>query len=174
MVSSGTGILSNWWRTKGTIASHEIPVALTTANLDAHLHRYATYGAQSPFVSLAAGFVQRDRKGKISRVISALDIALGFATKNGTRPGALFYCWTIVGLGQSVEVSSVSEPVRDTLVYRRWSPYQHQGEVTAKLSIPANQIKRVEWWDMTTGAIHRYDNPSFISPHLLANYRDFF
>jgi hypothetical protein len=62
-------------------------------------------------------------------------------------------------------------------VYRRWSPYQLEGEVTAKVQIPANQISRVEWWD---GAQHKfqpidtYINPDFVDPTPITKLREFF
>jgi len=54
------GIQSNWWRVKGTIGTDEIAQILTDQNLDRHLHDYANFGANSPFISLAVGCVERD------------------------------------------------------------------------------------------------------------------
>lgn len=177
MIRRGTGILSNWWRNKGTIKPNEVQAILTSYNFDQHLHHYAAYGANSPFISLAAGFVQRDPRARVNDVYSAKDTALKFATKYWRRPGALFYCWTIVGTADAVEVSSVSEAVRDTLIYRRWSQFQHQGEITAKVGIPANQVSRVEWWDGSFSNVvprHTFDNLGFVQPDALIGLREFF
>ena len=177
MVTSGQGILSRWWQAKGTITPAEIQAVLTEANLVGHLNNYAVYGPTSPFISLAAGFVQRNPRAAANRVYSAVDTGLRFATKYWQRPGALFYCWTPVAIDQAIEIAAVSEPVRDTLIYQGWMRYQHQGEITAKVAVPANQIERVEWWD---GAQDRhqpvavFSNPRFIEPQPLLNLREYF
>ena len=61
MLSEGHGILSNWWRNKpsGSISPPEVEAILTEQNLDLHAHEYATYGAQTPFISVASGCVGR-------------------------------------------------------------------------------------------------------------------
>jgi hypothetical protein len=149
MVSSRKGIVSNWWRHKGTITAQEIADVLTEQNLDSHLHDYASFGGQTPFISLAAGAVERDTLVRWNFEYNAVDTALGFATEDWARPGALFYCWLPTSLNRTVEVEFVAEAVRDLLVYRGWSPWQLEGEVTAKVHVPSNQIECVEWWDGT-------------------------
>jgi hypothetical protein len=74
-------------------------------------------------------------------------------------------------------MSGVSESVRELNVYRRWSPYQLEGEITAKVHIPSNQIQRVEWWDpnYSCGAAqHVYVNPDFEAPDPISNVRELF
>jgi hypothetical protein len=177
LVRSGEGIVSNWWRNKGTILANEVPTVLTERNLDRHLHDYANFGQQSPFISVASGCVERDSLLRRNTVHSAVDTALLFATDAWARPGALFYCWIPVGLNPAVEVSAVAEAVRDLNVYHRWSPFQLEGEITAKVQIPANQIRRVEWWDgaeRTDEAVDTFINPRFVDPAPITNLRDLF
>ncbi len=176
MLSSEQGIVSNWWRHQGIISPPEVARILNLANLYRHLNDYDAYGPISPFISLAAGSVVRDSYLEINTVHSAIDTGLWFATAFGTRPGALFYCWVPVGLNPAVEVQSVAESVRDLHVYRAYLPFQPEGEVTAKISIPANQIQRVEWWGAHTDAapVHSYINPLFVEPTPLTNLRALF
>jgi hypothetical protein len=178
-IAGGHGILSNWWRNKstGSISPHEVAQVLTAHNLDRHLHDYAHFGPETPFISLASGAVERDALLGENRIYSARDTALEFATDSWARPGALFYGWTPAGLNPAVGLRAVAETVRDLNVYRRWSPYQPEGEVTAKVHIPANQIECVEWWDPAIDRDQRanwYSNPNFEPPDPITNIRDLF
>jgi hypothetical protein len=175
MISSGDGIYSNWWRNKGTISPAEIHAVLTDDNLDRHLHDYHAFGHETPYISLAAGAVLRDPATMTNLVYDAVDTALLFATDDWDRPGALFYCWTVVGFHSSVPFEFVSEPVRDLLVYRAWSPFHHEGEIAAKVHIPAHQIRRIEWWDPAVSQVDpssSWDNPGYQAPDPLLNERD--
>ncbi|MDO8410662.1 MAG: hypothetical protein Q7S93_11455 [Phenylobacterium sp.] len=176
MLSAEEGIISNWWHHHGTIAPTGVASVLNLANLYRHLNDYGAYGPVSPFISLAAGSVERDAYLHTNTIHSAIDTALWFATGFGTRPGALFYCWVPVGLNPAVEVSSVGESVRDLHVYRDYLPFQPEGEVTAKINIPANQIQRVEWWGSFTDTAPAdiYVNPLFVEPTPLTTLRDLF
>ncbi len=174
MVASGNSILSNWWRNEKAISPPEIQSVLTAANLDRHLHDYAAYRDETPFISLAAGAVLRDPATLTNQVYDALDTALGFATDNGACAGTLFYCWTVVGLHPAVEFEFISEPVRDLLIYRGWSPFNHEGEIAAKVHIPANRIQRIEWWDPALDQTDKSDewiNPHYLAPDALLNER---
>jgi hypothetical protein len=179
LISSGGGISSNWWRNKGSqpITPPEIQDVLTEQHLDRHLHDYDRYGHETPFISLAAGSVERDTMLKTNTVHSAIDTALWFATKGWTQPGALFYGWTVASLNPAVPISTVAESVRDLNIYQQWSRFNLEGEVTAKIYIPANQIERVEWWD---GAVSKHarvdvaDNDMFVNPEPILNVRKFF
>jgi hypothetical protein len=175
-VSAQHGIISNWWHHHGQITPADVAGELNLANLYRHLNDYAAYGPVSPFISLAAGSVERDAYLQTNTVHSAIDTGLWFATAYGTRPGALFYCWTPVGLNPAVEVASVSESVRDLDVYRDYLPFQPEGEITAKVSLPSNQIQRVEWWDSfaAAGPVHTFVNPSFVEPTPLTTLRELF
>ncbi len=177
MAVHGLGILSNWWRKVGSISPPMVVDVLNETNLDRHLHDYDAFGEDTPFISLACGAVERDLLVQQNFVYSARDTALMFATEDWTRPGALFYVWVPVSYHRAVAIAAVAEPVRDLNIYQRWSPYQLEGEVTAKVNIPANQIERVEWWD---GSVSQRDpedswtNPNYMPPTPLSNIRDLF
>jgi hypothetical protein len=175
MIASGNGIYSNWWRNKGTISPPEIQTVLTADNLDRHLHDYDVFGGETPYISLAAGAVLRDPAMMTNLVYDAVDTALFFATDDWARSGALFYCWTVVGFHPAVPFEFVSEPVRDLLIYRNWSPFHDEGEIAAKVHIPAHQIRRVEWWDSSVSQAtptHYWDNLYYRTPDPLLNQRD--
>jgi hypothetical protein len=179
LVLSGAGILSNFWRNHplDRITPSEIEDILTDHNLDRHLHDYEVYGPETPFISLAAGCVERDAIAFQNYAHSAVDTALGFATEYWDRPGALFFGWVLVSLNPAVEISSVAESVRDLNVYHRWSPWQTEGEITAKIHIPANQIERVEWWDGNLDMANPQEifaNPSYVAPTPILNLREAF
>ena len=171
------GIVSNWWRARRAITPPEVVEVLTDANLDRHLHDYARFGSETPFISLACGAVERDTVVRCNWVRSAVDTALMFATDNWTRPGALFYLWVATSHRPAVAVETVAEPVRDLNIYWRWSPYQPEGEVTAKVHITANQIEKLEWWIPTSRAGRVEEtilNPEYVEAELLSDVRELF
>lgn len=179
LLLQGVGILSNWWRNKpgSVISPAEVESVLTEHNLDRHVHDYDNYGSDTPFISVASGCVERDALLRRNSVHSAVDTALDFATDAGDYPGCLFYGWVIAGLSPAVPLSGVAEPVRDLNVYHRWSPFQLEGEVTAKIHIPSNQIERVEWWDLSSDAtapLRTCVNPNFVPPTAVLNMREHF
>lgn len=177
LISMRHGIVSNWWRNQGTISPQETQAVLTPYNLDRHLHDYQNFGSISPFISLASGCVERDMIYGRNNIWSAVDTALDFATDCWMRPGTLFYGWTIVGLNPAVELGSVSEAVRELNTYQRWSPYQLEGEITAKVNIPANQIFLAEWWDGSQHydrCVESYLNPDFVSATPITNIKGYF
>ena len=177
VMTGDRGIQSNWWRTKGRIAPEEVAAVLTDAHLARHLHDYAAFKEDTPFISLACGAVERDVVIQYNWIHSAIDIALMFATDNWTRPGALFFLWVATSHRPAVAVRSVAEPVRDLNIYHRWSPYQPEGEVTAKVHIPANQIEKLEWWvpDHGEGKIeYEEENLNYVKPEVLSDVRGLF
>ena len=179
MVFGGGGIICNWWRNAGTISPPAMRARLTAANLDRHVHDYETFGPQTPFISLTAGCVERDIALRLNRVHEAQDVALRFGTDWGERHGYLFYCWVVVGLKPAVSVEGVAEEIRELNSYLSWSDYQLEGEVTAKINVPANQIHAWERWDADgDGSVNKTStwrklNPRFDSPALVSNIREF-
>lgn len=176
-INDGIGLISNWWRGIGSITPQQIAEILVEDNLDRHLHDYDVYGGDSPFISLSCGAVERDTLVQHNWIYSAVDTALMFATEDWTRPGALFYLWTPVSHKRAVGLSTVAEPVRDLTIYRRWSPFQLEGEITAKVSIPSNQISHVEWWDgaqSRSTPTNSWQNPAYVDPSVLGNIRELF
>lgn len=178
IIDGGHGIQCNWWRAVESITSAQIRQKLTPGNLDRHIHDYENFGPDTPFISLTAGCVERDVALRLNRIHEAQDVALRFATDWGRRTGYLFYCWVVVGLKPAVTVESVAEEVRELNTYLSWSDYQLEGEVTAKIGVPANQISACERWDCDgSGNVDaicswRHDNPRFDGPAIVSNLRE--
>ena len=179
VVLNGEGILCNWWRNVGRISTSARRAKLTAANLDRHVHDYDTFGSHTPFISLTAGCVERDIAMRLNRVHEAQDVALRFGTDWGARHGYLFYCWVVVGLKPAVSVEGVAEEIRELNTHLSWSDYQLEGEVTAKIYVPANQIHAWERWDsdhngnVNASSTWRKRNPRFDAPALVSNIREF-
>ena len=177
IVTGTNGIDSNWSRKAGQRSPKQIANVLTDQNLDSHLHDYDTFGDDSPFISLACGAVNRNTLAQRNIIRSAIDTALQFATDDWEKPGALFFLWVPTSHNRAVPLSAFAEPVRDINIYRRWSPFQPEGEITAKIRIPANQIERVEWWDSNYSWTYPekvLTNPNYVEPDPLSNIREFF
>lgn len=166
MVLGGHGLISNWWHHHQNISPEMISAVLTDTNLERHLHDYGAFRDETPFISLTAGAVDRDRFLSTNHIHSAVDTALGFATRGWRVAGAVFYCWTPVALNKAVAINGVAEAVGDIRTYRSWSPFHLEGEITAKVSLPANQIQRVEWWTPADAHAPMYTcwNPDFCDP----------
>jgi hypothetical protein len=94
----------------------------------------------TPFISLTAGCVQRDDALAANVVHRAHLIAVDFATDFGTTRGHLFYCWVVANRRPAVAVRNVAEELRDLNSNRPYSAYQLEGEIAAKIDLPAPQI----------------------------------
>jgi hypothetical protein len=183
------GLACAWWRKSAHITSAEINQRLTREELDLHVHSYEEKHPnrgglvcdQSPFISLTAGSVERDAFYSRNEINPAHIIALNFATGFG-QPGEcyLFYCWVLVALRPSVPVRHLAEEVRELHTYTRYSPYQPEGEIAAKIEVPAPQIEKFERYEygqdgngnMRITLLETKPNEGYISPHDVTNYRD--
>lgn len=184
LICNGHGILCNWWRRMHHISPSQVLQKLTSQNLSLHVNNYNVIRNDTPFISLAVGCVERRKFLRTNKIWSAIDTAKGFATANNTRSGYLFYCWVVVNLNPAAEVQAVSEEVRELNTYRSWSAYQLEGEVTAKIHIPANQIERCECWEPGPNGARKatlppdfspdFINPNFVSPSRVGNLRELF
>jgi hypothetical protein len=82
-------------------------------------------------------------------------------------------------LKPAVEVGSVAEEIRELNTYVSYSDFQLEGEITAKINVPSNQIQSCERWDpIGAGRLRRakdwpYFNNGFTSPSVLSNIRHF-
>ena len=110
--------------------------------------------------------------------------ALLFASNFG-EPGDrcfLFYCWVIVGLNPAVEALPLSEEVRELNTYRRYSAFQTEGEIAAKVEVTAPQIEKYERYSIwRPGArVVKYSreeeklNSRYVDPHSIVNIREAF
>lgn len=175
ITQGGEGIRCNWWRNRGQPAPEQVEGRLRAHELHDHIHRYASAGHLTPFISLTAGSVERDRVASINRLLTAEEVALRFATDWGRRPGYLFHCWVLVGLNPAVEVQAVAEEVRELHTYTRWSDFQLEGEITAKLLVPSHQIERWAYWDISidpAAPLRQHTNPRYRPPERVSNLRE--
>jgi hypothetical protein len=178
VVDGREGIHCNWWRKVGSITAAGIRDKLTEDNLNRHRHDYDRFKDETPFISMTAGCVERDVALRLNRIHEAQDVALRFATNWGEWPGYLFYCWVIVGLKPAVAIEGVAEEVRELNTYVDWSDYELEGEITAKIIVPSNQIQFCERWDLVrTGRVAasptwRHMNSAFDPPTSVSNIRD--
>ncbi|MET8678815.1 hypothetical protein ABZW18_14860 [Streptomyces sp. NPDC004647] len=186
LIDSQDGLVSRWWLKHNPLPLNQVPGKLTEQNLNLHVNHFETidpttglpFCEESPFISLACGTVERDAMAKTNFVHTARHTALWFGTRFGAeRVAYLYTCWVILAPRSAVEVQGVAEEIRDLNTYRRYSPYQTEGEVTAKVNVPANQIRSCEkWvWDRPAGDMQRqweYLNTDFTEPEALSNVRE--
>lgn len=186
IIDLGDGLACNWWRGVD-ISPSQTRAKLTTQNLDMHINHFTTndpatgrpFNEASPFISLSAGTVERDAFTQTNHVHRARKTALYFATGFGQRTfGYLYVCWVILAPRSVVEIESLAEEVRDLNTYRRYSPFQTEGEVVAKISVPDNQIECCEKWELITAPSRYFQlgwthpNPHFTHPERLTNVRE--
>jgi len=173
------GIICNWWRKVNPLPDPEIPLRLTERNLDWHQNRYddldplegnEPFGRHTPFISLTAGTVERDALRMRNVVHPAWLVALEFATDGWRRDGYLFYCYVFILGRRSVPHRAFAEEIRELNIYTGFSPFQPEGEISAKINIPPTQIERFEFYeisrvnrDLAAGLIPR---PTTTEPNL--------
>jgi hypothetical protein len=148
------GIPCNLVRKRGGISFAEIPSRLTLRNLDWHQNRYnirdplegnEPFSWHTPFISTTAGTVERFISTSTNVVTPAWIEAADFATKSFTVDGYIFYCYLWVVGRQTVKHEALSEELRELNVYTGFSPFQPEGEITAKINIPPAQIEKAEF-----------------------------
>jgi len=152
-----SGIICNWWRKVVTLPQHEVPLRLTDRNLDWHQNAFLEPDPQeggepfvrhTPFISTTAGTVERDEAMQRNLLFPAWQVALQFATNGWQEDGWLFYCYLFVLGRRSVPHQAFSEELRELNIHTGYSPFQPEGEIAAKIVIPAAQIERVERYDI--------------------------
>ena len=187
------GILCNWWRKVRTLPEIEVQQRLNERNLFWHQNRYLDpdpsesgepFHEHSPFISTTAGTVERDAGMSRNIVHPAWLVALEFATDGWLRDGYLFHCYLFVLGRPTVEHRSFSEELRELNVYVGFSPYQPEGEITAKINIPPTQIEKFCFYeinsirnDLTAGRIPIPSDevpnvPLYRPPEELSNIRN--
>lgn len=147
----GAGIICNWWRNVNPLPAPEIPQRLTERNLHWHQNRYSdsdplqggrAFCELTPFISTTAGTVERDPSLMRNVIHPAWLIALEFATDGWSRDGYLFYCYLFILGRPTVQHRQFSEELRELNVYTGYSPFQPEGEITAKIIIPPTQVEK--------------------------------
>jgi hypothetical protein len=195
IINSGSGLICNWWRAALQQPPFQQPpfdqikTKLTPTGIDMHVNHFTeidratmqTYSTQSPFISLSAGVVERNAAAQTNIVHRARKTALWFGSNFGHSKFAyLFTCWVVLAPRRAVPLEGVAEEVRDLNTYRRYSAFQTEGEVVAKLRVPDNQIKSCEKWQFLPARAGRRPclrikwtqfNPRFTPPERLTNIR---
>ena len=184
------GIICNWWHKVGRISPGEIVTKLTERNLDWHLNHYdqddpltqEAFSRNTPYISVTAGVVERDAFARRNVVFDPLLMALRFATRDFTTRGHVFYAHVFTLGRQSIELEGFSEEVRELNIYQNYMPFHPEGEITAKIIIPAPQIEKWEEYDgpqaraaLIAGAVPQpigmNTNHSYAAPERYCNIR---
>lgn len=162
------GILCNWLRGVTTAFPwKEVPLRLTERDLHWHQNEYDTpdpqrnnqpFHQETPFISTTAGTVERDIVIATNTLNAARDIALEFATDTWNRDGWLFYCYVFILGKKAVQQRAFAEELRELNIYTGYSPWQPEGEITAKIVIPPVQIEKAEFFDLAQYNIQLQNN----------------
>jgi hypothetical protein len=128
----------------------------------------------TPFISLSAGAVSRDLRYRANIVHRAQMIASDFATQYGRVRGVLIYCWVVTSTVPAAPIEAVAEELRDLNSNRPFSVFQLEGEVAAKIRVPARQLYAYQWVERQ-GLSYKVDpavfSPSFVAPEPLSDIR---
>ena len=187
-----TGITCRWWQEVDPLPENEIPLRLTERNLTWHQNHYDDPDPQegnrpfclhTPFISTTAGTIDRDTFLQTNILHPAWIEALRFATDVWSRDGYLFYCYVFIIGRKSIGHQLFAEETRELNIHTGFSPFQPEGEITAKIIIPTSQIEKVEYWSIVQlqDALQRsqmpkptktISNPLFLPPEDYTNIRN--
>ena len=157
------GLHCNWWRKVREITEAQVRERLTPRNLQWHLSHYddpdpdeggEIFHEHTPYISTTAGTVARIANA-FNFVHDPFITALGFATDTFRETGYMFYGYVYTLGKQSIPLKAFSEEVRELNIFQDYLENYAEGEITAKISIPASCLERYE----------RYDGP-----HAIANW----
>lgn len=184
------GLVCSWWRNTRHITQADIDARLTDQELDLHVNSFdeihPTRGGlvkdQTPFISLTAGQVERREYEAKNSTHPAQLTALQFATDCGTLYGEcfLFYCWVMVSMRPNVPVRHLAEEVRELNTYTKFSWFQLEGEIAAKIEVPPRQIEKFEHYECRDRGdglpeFRRFgtvpNDRLYVNPHNVTNYR---
>lgn len=168
------GLSSSWLRgQQHDLASQFARIShpvLSQVALDAHVNGFGASAATTPYLSLSAGCVEIDPASGGTRVFSALRTALDFATSGGQSSGYVFRMWVLVSPKPAPELPGFAEEVRELNLFRQFCVYHHEGEIAAKLLVPARQIASVQKYDANLQpTAFSYVNPNFVAPERVSN-----
>jgi hypothetical protein len=185
IIDGGGGLICNWWRDVSQITPQQVRAKLSMMNLDRHVNHFDNAEPESgrpfrevtPFISLSAGTVERDKVMQTNITHTARETALGFGSGFGAVANAYLYrVWVVVAPRQAVKVEGVAEEVRELTTYRSYSAFQLEGEIVAKVIVPPNQIEFCERWDMNPvqgwHCVWHQINADFTLPTELSNVRE--
>jgi hypothetical protein len=118
--------------------------------------------------------VSREIQYRANVVHRAQMVASEFATDYGRTRGVLIYCWVVTSTVPAVSIEGVAEELRDLNSNRPYSAFQLEGEVAAKIRVPARQLYAYQWVELR-GLTYRLEpaefNPTFAPPSPLSDIR---
>lgn len=174
----GGGLTSAWLRQPIGRDIRTLPAgshrSLSQLALDAHVNNFGLAAATTPYISLSAGCVELDPSTTTTTVYSALETALSFATGSATRSGYIFRLWVLVSPKPAPELPGFGEEVREMNLFRQFAIFHDEGEVAAKLFVPARQIESVEKYDSNLNRVWSAPrrNLDFVPPERVSNVLD--
>lgn len=170
----GTGLQSNWLRNNAATSFDpgltDAQAELNDAALFSHVHDYGTFGSNSPYLSLSAG-IRRSDGGHGLQEFRAWETALDFATDGPTGTGYIYRLWTIVTPKPSPSLMGVSDELRDLNQFGNFAYFNHEGELAAKILIPARQIQWVAKVTFPGTRLWIEANPDHVDPDTITNLK---
>jgi hypothetical protein len=167
------GLTSTWLRNPTRAGIPTLPqdshFSLSQAVLDAHVNAFSSAAGNTPYLSLSAGCVELDPSKATTIVYPALETALDFATKSGTCAGFVFSLWVLVSPKPAPELPGFAEEVRELNLFKQFGIFHHEGEIAAKLFVPARQIELFKKYDKDLTEIDSFLNPTFVPPERISN-----
>ena len=106
-------------------------------------------------------------------IYTALDTALSFATDDGQCNGYVFDLWVLVSPKAAAELPGFAEEIRELNLFSQYAVFHDEGEIAAKLFVPARQIQSVEKFDKNLNSLGKDTNSSFVSPERISNVLEF-
>jgi hypothetical protein len=183
---SSEGLICGWWRSSpsGSLPAGGIAERLDDMQLYLHQNWFSLpdprFGGvvrdSTPFVSLSAGAVSREIRFRANILHRAQLVASEFATQDGRVRGVLIYCWVVTSTVPAVSIEAVAEELRDLNSNRPYSAFQLEGEVAAKIRVPARQLYAYQWVERR-GLSYQVQpavfSPTFAAPAPLSDIRAF-
>jgi hypothetical protein len=167
------GLLSSWVRGATGTGASNFPSAsaphLSQAKLDAHVNNFGVAASATAYLSLSAGCRERDPTRSFAVTYPAWKTAQAFATNWGQGKGFVFCLWLLVAPKPAPELPGFGEEVRSLLASPQFVTYHHEGEIAAKLYVPAKQISGWVLYDEDLNVIGSNQNVDFVSPDRISN-----
>lgn len=143
-VVDDAGLYSNWWLNAKRITPQQVQDKLTEDALYDHLVDYSRVRDETPFISTTAGTVEVDAARARNVFFPPLYTSLRFATRHFTQDGYLLHAYVYTLGKKSIDLEEFAEEVRDVNTYTAFYAWHPEGEIVAKVHIPARRIEKIE------------------------------
>jgi hypothetical protein len=172
-VLSSEGLRASWVRgATGTSASDFASASaphLSQIGLDSHVNNFVASASTTAYLSLSAGCRERDPTRLSVLTYPAWKTAQAFATNWGRSDGFVFHLWVLVAPKPAPELPGFGEEVRSLLASPQFVTYHHEGEIAAKLYVPAKQISGWTLYDSNLNVVCARANTDFVPPDRISN-----